>query len=257
MGVPKRVATRTKGDSFLLGPRRSRASQAPSSLTRSPTTTDSHRVWWVHACASVDWSAESRFANSRETSTWSHRSFPNSKRARRKPSVATFYSICAALDISIDELFNLRTTDGTGGPRRPPTAVPTPLTITGLTPRKVPPPRPEVVFVTKAGHQPVVRPNERKVLASILCDLGVLDFLASRQDRFHVRALRGRRQFTLRIGSFDTRDGVRFIIKGTLHNRLGIRYYELNAGDSSALTRVAPIVFTTWATSPLRRFGST
>src|SRR5580698_7595492 len=81
---------------------------------------------------------------------------------KAQPSVATFYSICAALDISIDELFNYdepvetvveESTDG-----RTDAANNTWLTVE----QSAEPAGKE--RVRHDGASPVVRPNERKVL---------------------------------------------------------------------------------------------
>jgi transcriptional regulator with XRE-family HTH domain len=151
---------------------------------------------------------------------------------KAQPSVATFYSICAALDISIDELFNYDepaepiVEEMTNG--RTDAANNTWLTVepsAEATPKE---------RVRHDGASPVVRPNERKVL---VLDSGVTweSLISSHRDKTDFMFVR------YEVGGSSTLEDrlIRhagteygFILKGTLQIALGFDTYVLNAGDS-------------------------
>jgi transcriptional regulator with XRE-family HTH domain len=151
---------------------------------------------------------------------------------KAQPSVATFYSICAALDISIDELFNYDqpsepvVDDLTDG-----------LTDAGRNNWLTVDPEvgaPAKGRVRSEGASPVVRPNERKVL---VLDSGVTweSLISSHRDKTDFMFVR------YEVGGSSTLEDrlIRhvgteygFILKGTLQIALGFDTYELNAGDS-------------------------
>jgi transcriptional regulator with XRE-family HTH domain len=151
---------------------------------------------------------------------------------KAQPSVATFYSICAALDISIDELFNYdepavpiseETTNG-----RTDAANNTWLSVEQSAEPT------DKGRVRHDGASPVVRPNERKVL---VLDSGVTweSLISSHRDRTDFMFVR------YEVGGSSTledrlirHDGTEygFILKGTLQIALGFDTYVLNAGDS-------------------------
>lgn len=151
---------------------------------------------------------------------------------KAQPSVATFYSICAALDISIDELFNYDepTTplaEATNG--RTDAANNTWLSVEPeVGPSATERTRPE------RGSSPVVRPNERKVL---VLDSGVTweSLISQHHDKTDFMFVR------YEVGGSSTLEDrlIRhagteygFILKGTLQIALGFDTYVLNAGDS-------------------------
>jgi transcriptional regulator with XRE-family HTH domain/mannose-6-phosphate isomerase-like protein (cupin superfamily) len=151
---------------------------------------------------------------------------------KAQPSVATFYSICAALDISIDELFNYdepvevvpeETSDGRTDAAHNQwlNAEESPAPAKGRV-------RPD------SGSSPVVRPSERKVL---VLDSGVIweSLISSHRDKTDFMFVR------YEVGGSSTLEDrlIRhvgteygFILKGTLQIALGFDTYELNAGDS-------------------------
>ena len=106
MAVPKRVATETRA---TASPRAATKSPRKSSAVKSPPIANNNRfapglvgarlrerrlergITLRQFARDIDVSAS--FISQLET-------------GKAQPSVATFYSICAALDISIDELFN-------------------------------------------------------------------------------------------------------------------------------------------------------
>ena len=152
---------------------------------------------------------------------------------KAQPSVATFYSICAALDISIDELFNYdepvdpSTEDATSGR----TDAAHNLWLSAE--ESVAPPAKGRVR-HESGSSPVVRTNERKVL---VLDSGVTweSLIASHRDKTDFMFVRydvgGSSTLEDRlIRHAGTEYG--FILKGTLQIALGFDTYELNAGDS-------------------------
>jgi transcriptional regulator with XRE-family HTH domain len=152
---------------------------------------------------------------------------------KAQPSVATFYSICAALDISIDELFNYdqppesATDESTNGLTDAGHNTWLPADQGGETSTKARA-RPE------RGTSPVVRPDERKVL---VLDSGVTweSLISSHHDKTDFMFVR------YEVGGSSTLEDrlIRhvgteygFIIKGTLQIALGFDTYVLNAGDS-------------------------
>ncbi|MGB8196556.1 MAG: XRE family transcriptional regulator [Acidimicrobiales bacterium] len=151
---------------------------------------------------------------------------------KAQPSVATFYSICAALDISIDELFNYdepvapTSVESTNG--RTDAANNTWLTVDQSAAPST------MERVSHDGASPVVRPNERKVL---VLDSGVTweSLISSHRDKTDFMFVR------YEVGGSSTledrlirHDGTEygFILKGTLQIALGFDTYVLNAGDS-------------------------
>jgi transcriptional regulator with XRE-family HTH domain len=151
---------------------------------------------------------------------------------KAQPSVATFYSICAALDISIDELFNYdepsEPTPGELTNGRTDAANNTWLTVDQSV---------EPAVKERVGHDgvsPVVRPNERKVL---VLDSGVTweSLISSHRDKTDFMFVRydvgGSSTLEDRlIRHAGTEYG--FILRGTLQIALGFDTYVLNAGDS-------------------------
>jgi len=152
---------------------------------------------------------------------------------KAQPSVATFYSICAALDISIDELFNYDeplesvTEQATSG--RTDAAHNHWLTaeesVAAPMKGRIP---------LESGSSPVVRTSERKVL---VLDSGVTweSLISSHRDKTDFMFVRydvgGSSTLEDRlIRHAGTEYG--FIIKGTLQIDLGFDTYQLNAGDS-------------------------
>jgi transcriptional regulator with XRE-family HTH domain len=160
---------------------------------------------------------------------------------KAQPSVATFYSICAALDISIDELFNYDE----------PTAETADDVTNGLTDAannqwtnddqgtatatKERAPR-------ESRSSPVVRPNERKVL---VLDSGVTweSLISSHREKTDFMFVR------YEVGGSSTLEDrlIRhvgteygFILKGTLQIALGFDTYVLNAGDSISFDSSRP-----------------
>ncbi len=160
---------------------------------------------------------------------------------KAQPSVATFFSICAALDISIDELFTDE--ESTDEPDTP--------TQVGLTdaannqwssPEKITgsqvPQRNEV----RHASSPVVRPNERNV---IVLDSGVTweSLTSSHHDKTDFMFVR------YEVGGSSTLEdrlirhaGVEygFILSGTLQIALGFDTHILNAGDSISFDSSRP-----------------
>jgi transcriptional regulator with XRE-family HTH domain len=151
---------------------------------------------------------------------------------KAQPSVATFYSICAALDISIDELFNYDE----------PTEAPAEESSNGRTDaahnhwlnaeESAAPPKGRIR--PESGSSPVVRSDERKVL---VLDSGVTweSLISSHRDKTDFMFVR------YEVGGSSTLEDrlIRhvgteygFILKGTLQIALGFDLYELHAGDS-------------------------
>lgn len=159
---------------------------------------------------------------------------------KAQPSVATFFSICAALDISIDELFTDDDSSATSNGDTP----------TGLTdasnnqwssPEKItggPVRRGD----SGTASSPVVRPNERHVL---VLDSGVTwesltsshhektDFMFVRYEVGGSSTLEDRliRHAGMEYG---------FILSGTLQIALGFETHVLNAGDSISFDSSRP-----------------
>jgi transcriptional regulator with XRE-family HTH domain len=160
---------------------------------------------------------------------------------KAQPSVATFFSICAALDISTDELFNY---DDTSEPVRDETSNgPTDagnnhwLAVDqgkeNTTPQRI---------HADSGSSPVVRPYERRVL---VLDSGVTweSLTSSHRDRTDFMFVR------YEVGGSSTLEdrlirhaGVEygFILTGTLHIAVGFDTYVLNAGDSISFDSSRP-----------------
>jgi transcriptional regulator with XRE-family HTH domain len=151
---------------------------------------------------------------------------------KAQPSVATFYSICAALDISIDELFNYdepETTPTESANGRTDAANNTWLSVeSDIAPVASERSR------TERASSPVVRPDERKVL---VLDSGVTweSLISSHRDKTDFMFVR------YEVGGSSTLEDrlIRhagteygFILKGTLQIALGFDTYVLNAGDS-------------------------
>jgi transcriptional regulator with XRE-family HTH domain len=159
---------------------------------------------------------------------------------KAQPSVATFFSICAALDISIDELFTDDETHSSHNGEAP----------VGLTdaannqwnsPEKI---TGGPVVRRDAGNasSPVVRPNERHVL---VLDSGVTwesltsshhektDFMFVRYEVGGSSTLEDRliRHAGMEYG---------FILSGTLQIALGFDTHVLNAGDSISFDSSRP-----------------
>lgn len=150
---------------------------------------------------------------------------------KAQPSVATFFSICAALDTSIDELF------ATDEPSSSPAADPSPTDAANNAWRSH---DSEVgsatanVALDEGGSSLVVHPDERKVL---VLDSGVTwesltssphgrtDFMFVRYDVGGSSTLEGRL-----IRHAGTEYG--FILKGSLEITVGFATYVVNAGDA-------------------------
>jgi transcriptional regulator with XRE-family HTH domain len=160
---------------------------------------------------------------------------------KAQPSVATFYSICAALDISIDELFNYDQPseqvedESTNG-----------LTDAGHNTwlnvdAGVDTSSRERVR-RERGSSPVVRPDQRKVL---VLDSGVTweSLISSHRDKTDFMFVR------YEVGGSSTLEDrlIRhvgteygFILTGTLQIALGFDTYVLNAGDSISFDSSRP-----------------
>jgi len=233
MGVPKRVATEPRA---TVSPRTTAKGPRKTGAVESPAITNNNRfapglvgarlrerrlergVTLRQFARDIDVSAS--FISQLET-------------GKAQPSVATFYSICAALDISIDELFNYdepvtpaieEATDG-----RTDAAHNHWLTVEESA---APPAKGRVRL--ESGSSPVVRTNERRVL---VLDSGVTweSLISSHRDKTDFMFVR------YEVGGSSTLEDrlIRhagteygFILKGTLQIALGFDTYELNAGDS-------------------------
>ena len=160
---------------------------------------------------------------------------------KAQPSVATFFSICAALDISTDDLFNY---DDTAEPVRdestngPTDAGNNHWTSVDQGPTSTTSQRNH----GDGGSSPVVRPNERRVL---VLDSGVTweSLTSSHRDKTDFMFVR------YEVGGSSTLDdrlirhvGVEygFILKGTLHIAVGFDTFVLNAGDSISFDSSRP-----------------
>jgi len=230
MAVPKRVATETRA---TASPRAATKSPRKSSAVKSPPIANNNRfapglvgarlrerrlergITLRQFARDIDVSAS--FISQLET-------------GKAQPSVATFYSICAALDISIDELFNYDEPETTNE------------SVNGLTDAanntwlSVEPdiaPERERPHTERASS-PVVRPDERKIL---VLDSGVTweSLISSHRDKTDFMFVR------YEVGGSSTLEDrlIRhagteygFILKGTLKIALGFDTYVLNAGDS-------------------------
>jgi transcriptional regulator with XRE-family HTH domain/quercetin dioxygenase-like cupin family protein len=158
---------------------------------------------------------------------------------KAQPSVATFYSICAALDISIDELFNcVETDESTSDFANECTHVsnnswlPVDRRIPSAIPR----------LHVESDSSPVVRQDERKAL---VLDSGVTweSLTSSHHDKTNFVFVR------YEVGSSSTSEDrllqhtgteYGFIIKGSLQVTLGFDTYVLNAGDSISFDSSRP-----------------
>lgn len=158
---------------------------------------------------------------------------------KAQPSVATFYSICAALDISIDELFNYDEPPTLeGGTNGLTDAANNQWTVDDQGAKS---------STTERGSReprssPVVRPSERKVL---VLDSGVTweSLITSHREKTDFMFVR------YEVGGSSTLEDrlIRhagteygFILKGTLQIALGFDTYELNAGDSISFDSSRP-----------------
>src|SRR5665213_50018 len=233
MGVPKRVATEPRA---TVSPRTTAKGPRKTSAVESPAITNNNRfapglvgarlrerrlergVTLRQFARDIDVSAS--FISQLET-------------GKAQPSVATFYSICAALDISIDELFNYdesvtpATEEAAEG--RTDAAHNHWLTVEESA---APPAKGRVRL--ESGSSPVVRTNERRVL---VLDSGVTweSLISSHRDKTDFMFVR------YEVGGSSTLEDrlIRhagteygFILKGTLQIALGFDTYELNTGDS-------------------------
>lgn len=160
---------------------------------------------------------------------------------KAKPSVATLYSICAALDMSIDELFAAETM-----PMSVVDVVTVPVvergvsTSTGLR---------DTLLKGWGGtsgderaHSPLVLPHERRAL---VLDSGVTWQRLTAANHTHSDFMFVRYD----VGGSSTSDGrlVRhagieygFVISGTLEVTLGFESYRMSAGDSISFDSEIP-----------------
>lgn len=150
---------------------------------------------------------------------------------KAQPSVATFYSICAALDLSIDELFAAADTHRDGARSD---ASNNEWSAGSDTARSVEP-------GAEAGDSPLVHPDERRVL---VLDSGVTwESLTSRHDKTDFMFVR------YDVGGSSTLDGrlIRhvgteygYVMSGTLEVTLGFNTYVLGPGDSISFDSSRP-----------------
>ncbi len=160
---------------------------------------------------------------------------------KAQPSVATFFSICAALDISIDELFTDEDSTDDGDANAP----------VGLTdasnnqwssPEKITGGPVHQRSEGRHASSPVVRPNERKVL---VLDSGVTweSLTSSHHDKTDFMFVR------YEVGGSSTLEdrlirhaGVEYgyILSGTLQIALGFDTHVLQAGDSISFDSSRP-----------------
>ena len=162
---------------------------------------------------------------------------------KARPSVATLYSICEALDLSIDDLFATSTSEQDASVREAASIIGVAnglhdFTTTEETRRAKGLP----VRAFESSHSPLVHPAERKVL---VLDSGVSwerltpttgaksNFLFIRYD----------------AGASSTSDGnlIRhvgseywFVLKGVLEVTLGFETYRVNAGDAITFDSSTP-----------------
>ncbi|MHB8379856.1 MAG: helix-turn-helix domain-containing protein [Acidimicrobiales bacterium] len=163
---------------------------------------------------------------------------------KARPSVATLYSICEALDLSIDDLFATESTS------RQQASVTEARSMTGAAngPRDVASkartrrPQGRSVPTSDVSRSPLVHPSERKVL---VLDSGVTwerltpttgaksNFLFIRYD----------------VGAQSTSDGdllrhvgseYWFVLRGVLEVTLGLETYRVNAGDAITFDSSTP-----------------
>ena len=160
---------------------------------------------------------------------------------KAQPSVATFFSICAALDISTDELFNYD--DSIESTREDSASGPTDAGNNHWLAVEQGEETPATKRLhVEGGSSPVVRPNERRVL---VLDSGVTweSLTSSHRDRTDFMFVR------YEVGGSSTLEdrlirhaGVEygFILKGTLQIALGFDTHVLNAGDSISFDSSRP-----------------
>ncbi len=160
---------------------------------------------------------------------------------KAKPSVATLYSICAALDMSIDELFAAESAPARGEVAAVETVVERGVsTSTGLR---------DTLLKGWGGtsgdertHSPLVLPHERRAL---VLDSGVTWQRLTATNHTHSDFMFVRYD----VGGSSTSDGrlVRhagteygFVISGTLEVTLGFETYRMVAGDSISFDSEIP-----------------
>lgn len=151
---------------------------------------------------------------------------------KAQPSVATFYSICAALDLSLDELFAAGDPPRDHGPATD--ASHNEWRGEADTARSVEP-------GAENGDSPVVHPDERRVL---VLDSGVTwESLTARHDKTDFMFVR------YEVGGSSTLDerlirhvGTEYgyVMKGTLEVTLGFNTHVLHAGDSISFDSSRP-----------------
>jgi transcriptional regulator with XRE-family HTH domain len=239
MAVPKRVATEPRA---TTSPRTTKTPRGASVVDQQPATNNRFAPGLVGArlrerrlqrgitlrqfARDIDVSAS--FISQLET-------------GKAQPSVATFYSICAALDISIDELFNYDEPAETALEESPNGLTDAANNIWLTVEQDVVPETKERKH-RERGSSPVVRPNERKVL---VLDSGVTweSLISSHRDKTDFMFVR------YEVGGSSTLEDrlIRhvgteygFILKGTLQIALGFDTYVLNAGDSISFDSSRP-----------------
>jgi transcriptional regulator with XRE-family HTH domain len=162
---------------------------------------------------------------------------------KARPSVATLYAICEALDLSVDDLFATETTTE-------PVARPM-----GAATTKVEADRPSTIGSTngarrtergakdeESGSYPLVRPSERK---AIVLDSGVtwerLTPTTGAQSNFLF--------IRYEVGASSTSDGnliqhagteYWYVLRGALEVVLGFETYRVNAGDAITFDSSTP-----------------
>lgn len=240
MGVPKRVVTEQRA---TTPPRTTKGPRKPNLAEPQPLSTN-HRLAPGMVGARLRQRRMERgislrqFARDIDVSA----SFISQlETGKAQPSVATFFSICAALDISTDELFNYD--DSLEPARNESTNGPTDAahnhwlaadqgTENSASQR----------IHLESGSSPVVRPNERRVL---VLDSGVTweSLTSSHRDKTDFMFVR------YEVGGSSTLDdrlirhaGVEygFILKGTLHIAVGFDTFVLNTGDSISFDSSRP-----------------
>jgi transcriptional regulator with XRE-family HTH domain len=158
---------------------------------------------------------------------------------KSQPSVATLYTICSRLDISLDELFNA---DGTASQAQPTAVSPVPGPADGIDTHSFRGALAKLSEPHEARPTPVVAPGQRRRL---VLDSGVVweqlssgpepgvDFLFVRYD----------------VGGSSVPDehltrhsGIEYgyIISGTLDVSLGFETYRIGAGDSISFDSATP-----------------
>jgi transcriptional regulator with XRE-family HTH domain len=238
MGVPKRVATEPRASA---SPRTTKVPRKTSVVKAQPMANNNRFAPGLVGARLRERRLERgitlrQFARDIDVSA----SFISQlETGKAQPSVATFYSICAALDLSIDELFNYD---------EPVETVPeesangrTDANNTWLSVEQDVVPTKERTHLER-GSSPVVRPDERKVL---VLDSGVTweSLISSHRDKTDFMFVR------YEVGGSSTLEDrlIRhvgteygFILKGTLQIALGFDTYVLNAGDSISFDSSRP-----------------